>query len=292
MLRGVITQINGLPAGQVAGDHWVLQGDRGITYSAEPPKGAVVTEGAWWAADYSGAPQISFAAEEAAEMGLVLGDELTVNVLGRDITATISSFRDVDFSNAGIGFILSMNPGALAGAPHTSIATVYAEAEAEARLLREIGNAYPNITMIGVRDAIARVSEVLQGIAAATTYGALATLLTGLIVLIGTAAAGERARTYEAAILKTLGASRGFILLNFALRSALFGAAAGGVAILAGGVAGWAVTERVMEAEFTFEPISAILIVAGGVALTLIAGLGFAWRPLASRPARILRVRE
>ncbi|MDJ0826492.1 MAG: FtsX-like permease family protein [Rhodobacter sp.] len=292
MLRGVITQINGRPAREVAGEHWVLQGDRGITYSAAPPAGAEVTAGTWWDADYTGPPQVSFAAEEAAEMGLRLGDEITINVLGRDIAARITSFRNVDFSTAGIGFILSMNPGALAGAPHTHIATVYAEPEAEAQLLRDIGGAYPNITMIRVRDAIDRVSEVLSGIAAATTYGAMATLVTGLIVLIGAAAAGERARTYEAAILKTLGATRGSVLTNFALRSAMFGLAAGLVAIAAGGLAGWAVTTFVMETEFRFEPVSAVAIVTGGVLTTLGAGLAFAWRPLAARPAQVLRASE
>ncbi len=292
MLRGVITRINGNPAREVAGDHWVLRGDRGITYSAEPPSGAMVTEGAWWPEDYAGPPQISFADEEAREMGLKLGDEITVNILGRDITATITSFREVDFSTAGIGFVLSMNPAALQGAPHTHIATIYADPGSEAALLRDIGNAYPNITMIRVRDAIDRVSEVLAGIAAATTYGALATLITGFIVLIGAAAAGERARTYEAAILKTLGATRGAVLANFALRSAIFGAAAGLVAIVAGGLAGWAVTRFVMETEFRFEPVSALAIVAGGIVTTLIAGLAFAWRPLATRPARVLRASE
>ena len=292
MLRGVITQINGQSAIDVAGDHWVLQGDRGITYSTEPPSGAEGTQGTWWPSDYTGPPQISFAAEEALEMGLALGDMLTINVLGRDISAELTSFRDVDFSNAGMGFILSMNPAALAGAPHSHIATLYADEAAEAQILRDIGNTYPNITMIRVRDAIARVSEVLQGIAAAITYGALATLLTGLIVLIGAAAAGERARTYEAAVLKTLGATRPMILTNFALRSAIFGLATGIVAVTAGGIAGWAVTRFVMDTDFEFAWATALTIVAGGVAMTLLAGLAFAWRPLAARPARILRARE
>ncbi|MCP3968919.1 MAG: FtsX-like permease family protein [Rhodobacteraceae bacterium] len=292
MLRGVISRINGRPAAEVAGEHWVLQGDRGITYSAAPPNGTQVTAGQWWDEDYSGPPQVSFAAEEAAEMGLQLGDRITINVLGRDIEAAITSLRNVDFSTAGIGFILSMNPAALAGAPHSHIATIYAQPEAEARLLSQIGNAYPNITMIRVRDAIARIGEVLRGIAAATTYGALATLVTGFIVLIGAAAAGERARTYEAAVLKTLGATRRAILLNFALRSAIFGLAAGVVAIAAGGLAGWGVMTFVMETEFSFEPVSALAVVTGGALTTLAAGLGFAWRPLSARPARVLRARE
>jgi len=180
-------------------------------------------------------------------MGISLGDTMTLNVLGRDITATITSFREVDFSTGGIGFILSMNPGALQGAPHTHIATVYAEQADEGALLRDMAQAYPNITAIRVRDAIERVSDVLAGIAAAVTYGALATLITGGIVLIGTAATGERQRVYEGAILKTLGATRGTVLLNFALRSALLGLTAGIIAIGAGIAAGWAVSVFVME---------------------------------------------
>jgi putative ABC transport system permease protein len=289
MLRGVITQINGQAAMDVAGNHWVLEGDRGITYSVTPPDGTTLTDGAWWAADYSGPPQISFAAEEAAEMGLSLGDSLTVNVLGRDITAEITSFREVDFSTGGIGFILSMNPSALQGAPHSHIATVYAEPNSEGALLREMAQAYPNITAIRVRDAIDRVSEVLSGIAAAVTYGALATLITGGVVLVGTAAAGERARVYEGAILKTLGATRGAVLSNFLLRSALLGLTAGLIALVAGVAAGWAVSTFVMETSFRVALPSALAIILGGIAATLATGVFFAWRPLAARPAQVLR---
>ncbi len=292
MLRGVITRINDRPAAEVAGDHWVLEGDRGVTYSERPPEGTKITAGDWWPEGYAGAPQVSFAAEEAEEMGLTLGDRLTVNILGRDIEAEITSFREVDFSTAGIGFVMSMNPAALTGAPHTHIATIYADPEVEGQILRDLASAYPNITAIRVKDAIDRVTEVLGGIAAAVTYGALATLVTGGIVLIGAAAAGERARTYEAAVLKTLGASRRVILANFALRSAILGAAAGLVATLAGGLAGWGVMRFVMHTDFDFEPVSALAIVTGGVLATMLAGLAFAWRPLAARPARVLRARE
>ncbi|WP_068118449.1 ABC transporter permease [Tropicimonas marinistellae] len=292
MLRGIITRINGAPAREAVGDHWVLNGDRGVTYSARPTEQTTVTNGEWWPDDYSGDPQVSFAAEEAAEMGLKLGDEITVNILGRDISAEITSFREVDFSTAGIGFILSMNPAALAGAPHSHIATIYADPEAEAAILRDLAHAYPNITAIRVRDAIDRVSEVLAGIAAAITYGAAATLVTGVTVLIGAAAAGERMRVFEAAVLKTVGAVRAQVLGYFAIRSALLGAAAGTVAILCGGLAGWAVTTFVMETDFAFEPVSALLIVIGGILATLFAGLAFAWRPLSARPAQVLRARE
>ncbi|MBL3575899.1 drug:proton antiporter, partial [Rhodovulum sulfidophilum] len=292
MLRGVLTRINGRPAREVAGDHWVVRGDRGVTYADRPPENTVVTDGLWWPSGYDGPPQVSFAREEADEIGLKLGDEITVNILGRDITATVTSFREVDFSTAGIGFVMTMDPAAVQGAPHTHIATIYAEPSAEAAILRDLASAYPNITAIRIKDALDRVAEVLSGLAAAIAYGASATLVTGVIVLIGAAAAGQRARVFEAAVLKTVGAVRGQILAYFALRSAMLGAAAGTVAILAGGVAGWAVMRFVMEGEYRFEPVSALAIVLGGALATLLAGLAFAWRPLAARPARVLRARE
>ncbi|TMV64679.1 FtsX-like permease family protein, partial [Thioclava sp. BHET1] len=97
---------------------------------------------------------------------------------------------------------------------------------------------------------------------------------------------------YEAAVLTVLGARRGAILASFALRGAVMGAAAGLVAIAAGAIAGWAVMRFVMHAPYRFEPLSALGIVLGGILAVLLAGALFALRPLAARPARILREGE
>ncbi|MEM7269779.1 MAG: FtsX-like permease family protein [Pseudomonadota bacterium] len=297
MLRGVITALDGVPADEAReqidpGARWVLNGDRGVSYAAAPPEGAEITAGEWWDADYSGPPLVSFSAEEGAEMGLQLGDTITVNILGRELTATIANFRQINWRGLGINFIMILDPGAMRGAPHTHIATVHAAAEAEAPLLRQIGGAFPNVTAIGVRDAVDRVSSGLADLAMATRWGAGAVLLTGLVVLIGAAAAGERRRAYEAAVLKTLGASRGRILSSFALRAGLVGAAAGIVAVGFGGMAAWGVITFVMESDFRFDAPSAFAVVVGGASASLIAGLVFAWRPLSTRPAQVLRARE
>lgn len=292
MLRGIITKINGINARDAVDGHWVVRGDRGITYSAELPENSIVTEGDWWPADYNGPPLISFSAEEAMEMGLQIGDEMTINVLGRDIVGTIANFREVTWEDAGIGFVLSLNEAALRGAPHSWISTVYSEPEAEAQILRDLAGAYPNITAIRIRDAVAQVSTLVEGIAAATRYGALATLLTGFLVLIGAAAAGERARTFEAAVLKTLGAQRARIIKSFALRSAIIGLAAGFVALFAGIAGGWAVQTFIMENDYTIIWGNAFTIVGSGILISLLAGLAFAARPLAASPAQVLRARE
>lgn len=292
MLRGIITGINGKPAREIAGDHWVLSGDRGISYAGPVPARTTITAGTWWDADYHGPPQVSFAAEEAAEMGLHLGDLITVNILGRDITATLTSLREVDFSTAGMGFIMIMNPSALSGAPHSFIATTYATPEAEAAILNDISGTFPNVTAIRVRDAVDRVAEMLGGLARASAWGASATLLTGFLVLIGAAAADSQARRQEAAILKTLGATRAQILGSLTLRALLLGLAAGGVALGAGLLGGWAVSHFIMETGFSVSWPSALAIISGGVGVSLLAGLGFALGPLSARPSRILRAHD
>ena len=292
MLRGILTRINGKPAREHAGEHWVLRGDRGVSYGDTPPEGTELTDGVWWEEGYDGPPLVSFAQEEGEELGLSIGDTLTINILGRDLDVEIANFRVVDFGTMGINFIMIVNEAALKGAPHSHIATVYAEPQSEAPLLQEVASAFPNITAIRTRDAINQVADTMRSLASATSWGAGVTLLTGFIVLIGATAAGEKRREFEAAVLKTLGASRRRILTSFALRSAMLGATAGLVAILAGALGAWAVMRFVMDAEFVFEPVSALAIVTGGAMASLLAGLVFAIRPLAASPSRILRAKE
>ena len=57
-------------------------------------------------------------------LGLKIGDSLTVNVLGRNITARIANLRVVDWQSLGINFVLVYSPNAFRGAPHTHIATL------------------------------------------------------------------------------------------------------------------------------------------------------------------------
>ena len=289
MIRGIISRINGIPAKEFAGEHWVLSGDRGITYSTAPAERSKITEGIWWAPDYKGPAQVSFADEEGKEMGLSLGDELTVNIMGRDINATITSFRDVDFSTAGIGFIMSMNPHALQSAPHSFISTVYAKPKAEAQLLREVAGRFPNITAVRIKEAIAQVSTILTSISSVVLYGATTTILTGFLVLIGTAASTEKARKYEAAILKAIGASEASILFSFALRSILLGGVAGAIALAIGMIGAWAVCNYIMGAEYSIIWLNAFFVIVGGVLANVFASLYFSIRAMRASTSSVLR---
>lgn len=292
MLRGVIREINGRPAREVAGDHWVLRGDRGLTYAESPPPGTTLTAGRWWPADYEGPPQVSFAAEEAAELGLRLGDRLTLNVLGRDLEAEITSFRAVEFRSARIGFVMVLNAAALRAAPHGHIATLYADPAEDAGLLRDVIAAFPNVTMINLREASAKVAEAAGAIARATGIAASATLAIGLLVLIATAAAAVAARRREAALFKTLGAGRRFVLAVLVLRAGLLGLVAGGIALALSGLGAFVVLHFVMDAAYVPLLGPALGVLALGLVVSLAATLAFAWPVLSARPATILRTSE
>src|SRR6202790_4256455 len=127
MLRCRIVSAHGVKAEDLKPSpdaEWVLQSDRGLTYTSEVPRGSKVVEGQWWAPDYSGPPLVSFEKKLADGLGLKIGDEVVVNALGRDISATISNMRTVDWQSLGINFVLVFSPNAFHGAPHTHIATL------------------------------------------------------------------------------------------------------------------------------------------------------------------------
>ena len=89
MLRGRIVSARGVRAEDLhptSDSEWVLQSDRGLTSTGEIPKGSKIVEGQWWGADYSGPPLVSIEKKIADGLKLKLGDEIVVNVLGRDIS--------------------------------------------------------------------------------------------------------------------------------------------------------------------------------------------------------------
>ncbi|MEC9345117.1 MAG: FtsX-like permease family protein [Pseudomonadota bacterium] len=292
-LRGRITRLNGEPADEARvdpGEAWVLRGDRGLTYAADAPANSPVVAGEWWPADYAGPPLVSFEDEAAAGLGLKLGDTITVNVLGREMTATIANLRRIDWSSFSINYVMIFDPGMLRGAPHTLLATVEATDSADPLLFRTITDRFPTITAIRVKDAIVMFDTILAQVAMAVRSAATVTLAAGLLVLAGAIAAGHRRRVREAVVLKVIGATRGQILRITALEFAVLGGVTAIVAGLAGTAAAWVVIEGVMDGEFTLLPARLGIVVFGAIGLTTALGLAGAWRALGRRPAAELRV--
>lgn len=296
MLRGRLVAVKGVPAAQVRAEEqvaWVLEGDRGITYATAPPEGSELVAGSWWAPDYRGKPLVSFDAGIAAGLGVKLGDEITVNVLGRNITATIASLRQVEWRSLGINFVMVFSPNTFAGAPHTHLATVAfpdgAEPNREATVLREAARAFPTVTSLRVRDALDAVAEVVGQLVLAIRGASSVALAASLLVLAGALAAGHRARLYDAVVLKTLGATRARLLQAYALEYGLLGAVTALFGLLTGTLAGYLVVARVMRMPFTLDLGGAALSALLAVVVSVGLGLLGTWRILGQRPAPYLR---
>lgn len=295
MLRGRIVAARGVKAEDLkpsSDAEWVLQSDRGLSYTNEVPRGSKLVEGEWWAPDYSGPPLVSFEKKLADGLGLKLGDEVTVNVLGRDITARISNMRSVDWQSLGINFVLVFSPNTFRGAPHTHIATLTepkSDPSQDAGLVKAVADAFPMITTVRVREALDTVGTVVTNLVLAIRGTSAVTLLSAILVLGGALAAGHRHRVYDAVILKTLGATRARLLGAYALEYLMIGLATAVFGVIAGSVAAWLIVTRLMTLSFVWQAGSAAGVVLAALIVTVGLGLAGTLVALNQKPATVLR---
>ncbi|KQT46802.1 glycosyl transferase family 1 [Methylobacterium sp. Leaf456] len=296
MMRGRITALNGTPAGQIKPPEdaaWILDGDRGITYAEILPEGSQILDGKWWNAEEAKQPLVSFESDAARALGLTVGSSVTVNVLGRAITAKVANLRKVEWRSLGINFVMVFSPGTFRGAPHADLATLTLpngpEPKLEAEIVRDAAKAFPSVTSVRVKDALDAVNDLVHKLTLAIRGASVVAILTSLLVLAGALAAGHRARLYDAVVLKVLGATRKRLLLAYILEYGALGAVTAVFGIVAGTLAGWGIVARVMRLDFRPDPAGALMVAAIAVAFAVIVGLAGTWRILGQKPAPYLR---
>jgi putative ABC transport system permease protein len=291
-LRGRISRINGVPVEEAhigADAQWAVRSERGLTYAATPPAGSRIVAGQWWPAAYHGAPLLSFDVDLARGMGLRVGDTLSVNVLGRELTAQITNLREIDWTSLGLNFAIVMSPGALDGAPQTFVATARTAPERETALERAVTDRYPNVSAIAVKDALLALAGIVASIATALSAVGGVALAAGTLVLAGAIAAGHRRRLYDAVVLKVLGATRRDIARAFLIEYGLLGLAASILAAGLGSLAAFLVLTRVMHMSWRFAPGLVAGTVVVSTIFTLAAGYLGTWRALGAKAAPYLR---
>lgn len=292
MLRGRMVSIKGVPVAKIEAAPeaaWALRGERGLTYAETLPTGSVLVEGDWWPAGYDGPPLVSMVDEIAHGIGVTIGDEITVNVLGREVTAKIANLRQVNWRSLGINFVMVFTPSTLKSAPHSHIVTVDMNGGDEAALLNKMARAFPSVTAVRVKDAIDIVSGLLGQMLTAIRGANILTLLTGVLVLAGALAAGLSERLYEAVVLKTYGASRRQLITAFVIEYAALGLAAAAFGLAVGSLGSWFLAKWILELPWSFSFVTAALTAVIAMAVTVIAGLAVTWTALSARPAPYLR---
>jgi len=296
MLRGRIISANGIAAENLKpkeGAAWVLQSDRGITYSGAIPSGSRLVEGTWWGPDYAGPPLLSFEKRIADGLGLKLGDPVTVNVLGRNITSRIANMRIVDWESLGINFVMVFSPHAFDGAPATHLATLtYPDGGTPAQegaIVRAVAESFPMVTAVRVKDALDAIGAIIGNLVLAIRAASALTLLVAALVLGGALAAGHRHRVYDAVILKTLGATRLRLLTAYTIEYLLLGTATALFGVLSGSLAGWLIIDDLMHLTFTWLPLPALGAALAAVVVTVALGLVGTFTALGQKPAPVLR---
>jgi putative ABC transport system permease protein len=279
-----VTDLKDMPEGA-----WVLRGERGVTFSDRLPEGSALVAGQWWAKDYQGAPLLSLDADQAKALGLGVGDQMTVSILGREIEARIASLRRINWDTMGFNYVLVFSPNTLASAPHSLTATITMPPGREADVTQALLAAFPGVSVIAVGEMIGRISSILDQMAAAIVAAGSIMILAGIAVLIGAIAASRQSRSYDSVVLKMLGATRGQILAAQVLEYGLLAIVLALISLALGTAGAWFVIVQIFE--FTWAPNWNLVLatLGGGAFLTLGIGIAGSLPLLSVRSASALR---
>ncbi len=250
-----------------------------LTYADALNPAEKVVAGRFWEAG-SSAAEASVEKGFLERAGLKLGSRLTFDVQGREISATVTSVREVEWAAMRPNFFVTLTPPLLLAAPQTFIGSLRARSPADAAALRvDLARGLANVSVIDAGALLARVRETLNLLLAA--IGALAgfCVLTGALVVGGLVALGGEERAADAALERALGWTSRETLLADAAELGALGVLAGLSAAATAVGLGWAVARR-LSVPFAADPREAALLFAAAALLPILVGL------LAGAPGR------
>ncbi|MEO0501283.1 MAG: FtsX-like permease family protein [Pseudomonadota bacterium] len=291
-LRGPVIALNDVRVAdmeEIPEGGWILRGDRGLTYSASLPEGNRVVAGDWWPADYDGPQLVSMDAEIAEALDLDVGDRIIVAIFGVPLEAEIANLREIDWGALSFNFALVYSPGPIADAPHSFMATVTAPDAADRSIARAVGAEFPGASLVRIKDVVRSAQSLLGQLTTAIRASASVAILAGIAVLVGAIAAARRARTYDAVMLKVLGATKGQVLTAFMIEFVILALVVAGLALALGVGGGWYVVTRVFELEWAPSWAPVLAVTGFGAAIVILLSLIGSWQSLRARPARALR---
>jgi putative ABC transport system permease protein len=239
------------------------------------PQGNRVVKGAFWPPAARGSDAgLSLEEGIAQTLGVKVGDVLTFDIAGSRVSAPVTSLRKVDWDSFRVNFFALLAPGALDNMPATYIAAFRAP-PGNTAWLSSLVQRFPNILAIDVGEVLHQVQTIVEQVARAVEFVFLFTVAGGLLVLQAAIASTQDERRRDAAVLRTLGASRRQLRAAQIAEFLLLGALAGLIAAAGASVTGWALAERVFSVRYQGDPMIWLYgIVGGALAVTLAGWLG------------------
>jgi len=273
-----------------------------VTYRADLEANETLIEGEWWSdAPIEGQAEVSIEERfnDADDDGrfrvgsrIQVGDEMSFDVLGRVITARVTSVRHVDWQDfrAG-GFMFVFRPGTFDGAPHTYISALQgpSDPDGRARMQSALVTEFPNVTVIDLREILQTIQVLVTNVTLAVTVVGALVLFSGVLILVGAVSMTKFRRVYEAAILKTLGASSRLIATMLVLEYGVLGAIAGTVGGLGAIVLSWAVARYALDMAWEATPVITVVGIAATSVLVAVIGVLASLDVLRHRPLSALR---
>jgi putative ABC transport system permease protein len=265
--------------------NWI-NGETRLSWSAQLPAANRLLQGTWFTAHRT-APQISVDKMWVDMFGLKLGDELTLRVGERDITAAITSIRGVRWDSFRANFFLMLDPDTGAALAHSYIASFHLPATVS---LAGFSQSFPNISLIDLNQILDRVRDIIGRVSRAVIWVLGFSLAAGLLVLLAALAATADERRFEAALLRTLGAHASQLSSAVLGEFAALGLVAGGIAAIGSAAIGIALARRVFHFGDYVPPVALLLsVVAGAAALVALAGWIGTRRVARTSPVAVLR---
>ena len=276
MVRGRLVAINGVPfdTTQLPDERARRLGERefNLSWMSELPATNRVVAGHWWKAGETGGMSLEDGIAET--LGIKLGDTLTWDIVGSPIDAKVTSLRKVAWDSFRVNFFALFPPGVLDAMPKTYITAVRAPA-GNARWLSALVREFPNVLVIDVGELLHQVQSIIEQVARAVEFVFLFTLAGGVLVLEATIAATQDERSYDAAVLRTLGARERQLASAQVAEFLALGALAGVLAAAGATVIAYVLADRIFQIPFHWDAwVWLIGIVAGASGVALAGWLG------------------
>jgi len=291
-IRGRVSKLKGIPIDEYEfprreGRQFVGR-ESNMTWAAKMPESNRLVAGEWWGEDYSGELQVSLAVGMARNLGLEVGDTISMNVGGEEITAPITSLRFINWDSLSPNFYLMFSPGDVEYLPQTYLTSLYIPDE-KRYVLKELLKRYPEITLFDLEIILAQVRDIIDKASLAIQYVFIFTLLAGVVVLLAAVQVTRDERRFESAILHTLGARRGQILQGIAAEFVALGALAGFLAALGATFVGWSLGRWVFEIAYTIDPLLWLSGLLSGALIVGVTGTLATRKAVNEPPVRVLR---
>jgi putative ABC transport system permease protein len=292
MIRGRLIKINerSVSAADYADDRAKRQIERefNLSWAEQLPKDNRILAGQWWPP--TGAPLEQYSMEDgiAQRLNVKLGDRLTFDIAGTPVSATVTNLRKVDWDSFNVNFFIIAPQGLLEKQP-VSYVTSFHLPPRNNELLNTLVKQFPNLLVIDVAQVMAQVQKMITQVSKAIQFVFLFTLLAGLVVFYAAIASTQDDRMQQAAVMRTLGASRAQLTRAHLAEFAVIGALAGLIAAAGASGLGYMLAVKVLNVSYHFSPLAWLAGVVCGSAGIALAGYLGTRRVLATPPMRVLR---